>query len=235
MKKKCTSLEDLPGSDLSLCWSLQFPAADLMRTFKMPREGRQGHPAESSIKDLCPSLQGCSAPAHSLCSPGCDAAARALSLCWAHPAPPWEQLWHLQFGFVHDHSSQPPCAPVQLCSLGCFWVFCAMMSWSHTSHNAKSTKMLGVSMSCFSPPAGPCLWWVVAPLEEEEAELQKQLLKTEMTWWERRKLSLVCNEYLDCLIISFLGKNTSESNFLLGCEFCDDHGESNLYPHFFFF
>lgn len=76
-------------------------------------------------------------------------------------------------------------------------------------------------LSCYSPSVSSGGLWLLLPipglrqesLEEEEAELQKQLLKTQMTRWERRKLSLVCNEYLDCLIISFLRKSTSESIF----------------------
>lgn len=71
----------------------------------MPREGRQGHTAESSIKHLCPSLQNLNFQQPGLFSPVCDAAARALLLvldssfsslggrCW----------WPLQPDMVFSH------------------------------------------------------------------------------------------------------------------------------------
>lgn len=193
----------------------------------MPREGRQGHPAESFTK---PSLQNCNTWVQSSLAFALMCVKLHPDLfhwCWTHPFPPLEQLWYLSLVVF---MTTPIRQDLLTCSFAHFWeAFYAMMNWRlHFTQckehkNAWGFHFLCTGRSCF-PFVFPLLlfpvcllWWTLAPLgharlEEEEAKLQKQLLKTQMSWWERRKLGLACDEYLDCLIISFLRKNTSESN-----------------------
>lgn len=225
------SLADLPRSGLYLSWSLQVPAADLMRAFQMPGEGRQGHPAQSSTK---PSLQSCSTWAQSSVAFALLCVMLQPELffcCWTHPFPPLEQLWHLEPGFVHDHSNQAGSAHMQLCSLGFFGL--SVQWWRLHFTKCKEHKNIWgfhfqcTGRSCFPSvlpllPFSVCLlWWILAPLVHarlEEGEpwgggVAEAALENTNDPTGEEETEPVCDEYLGCSIISFLRKSTSESNF----------------------
>lgn len=150
----------------------------------MPREGRQGHPAESSTK---PSLQSCNTWVQSSLAFALLCVMLQPELfywCWTHPFPPLEQLWHLQPGFFSW-----PLQLGRICSHAALlirgFLGLSMQWWTegYTSHNAKSTKIIGVSISCALagaafPQSLPLLlfpvcllWWILAPLVHPRLEI----------------------------------------------------------------
>lgn len=115
---------------------------------------------------------------------------------------------------------------------------CMGLSLLHLSYSSPSLPWK-VAISCSPSPAGCssarlCRALVLETSKPSGARGQgaeTALESTDDLTRERRKPCLVSSECLNCLIISFLRKNTSESNLVLklpGSEFNDSHMTLNL-------